>query len=232
MSFEALVQQSDKYIIPQGVAYRPYMSKRGELFIADWKQAAILQGLGFTTHLGALSTPALGGGAGTVVDLDQPEIGILIPSGTTFIPLRIAAQLSTPLLATDADETEFLALVDVTAATVAAALDGTWTTTHTPKNMRVALTNVFASLCTVKSLCTADTTDPTGSLELIHSFMVGDVQGTPANALITRHEVLYEPQNPPMIAGPACIFMHWGGTVAVSAFLQLNWLEIPTAQLS
>lgn len=207
------------------------MSKRGELFVADWIQSAILQGLGFIANVGSLSTPGLGGGAGTIVDLDQPEFGMTIPSGTTVVPIRIAAQLTTPLLATDADETEFLALVDITAATVAAALDGTWTTTITPRNMRIALSNVTTSLCTVKSLCTVDTTDPTESIDLIHSVMVADMNGTPANALITRHDVLYEPKNPPMIVGPASLFMHWGGTVAVSGFMQFFWLEIPSTHV-
>ncbi len=228
---DALVQQNTKAISVDGLATRPYMSKRGELFTMDWIQDLILEGRGFIANVGALSTPVVGGGAGTIVDLDQPEFGMIIPSGTTIIPIRIAAQLTTPLLATDADEAEFLALVDTTAATVAAALDGTWTNTITPKNMKINITNVINSGCTVKSVCTADTTDPTGSIELVHSVMVADMNGTPANALITRHDVLYEPKNPPMIVGPASLFMHWGGTVAVNAFMQFFWLELPSAQV-
>jgi hypothetical protein len=228
---ELKVQQSEKYLLPQGIADKAYMNKRGELFVQDWIQAAILQGYGFIANVGSFSAPGLGGGAGTVIDLDQPEFGMTIPAGTTIVPIRIAAQLTTPLIATDADETEFLALVDTTAATIAAALDGTWTNAITPKNMRIALANVQTSLCTVKSLCTADTTDPTESIDLIHSTMVGDMNGTPTNALITRHDVLYEPKNPPYIVGPASLFMHWGGTVATSAFMQFFWLEIPSTHI-
>jgi hypothetical protein len=231
-SMDLKVQQSEKYLNPQGIATAPYMNRRGEQFVMDWKQAAILEGYGFIANVGAFSTPVVGGGNGTVADLDQPEFGMLIPSGTTVVPLRTAIQLTAPLLATDADECEAFAYVDTTAATVAAALDGTWTTTITPKNMKIALTNVHASLCTVKSACTADTTDPTESIDLFHSQITGDVQGTPANALWTRHNVLYEPKENPYIVGPACLFVHWGGTVATSGFMQFFWLELPSTHVS
>jgi hypothetical protein len=229
---DGLVQQASKYIIPDGSANKPYMSKRGELFTQDWIQAAILEGHGYIANIGSLSTPIVGGGAGTIVDLDQPEFGMIIPDGKTIIPIRLAIQLLTPLLATDADECEALAFVDTTAATVAAALDGTWANTITPKNMRIALTNRNSSTCTVKSVCSADTTDPTESIDLAHIQLTGDVNGTTANALWTKNELLYEPKNPPMIVGPASLFAYWGGTVATYAFMQLFWIELPSTQLA
>jgi len=229
---EGLVQQSDKYIIPQGIGYRPYMSKRGELFGMDWIQAAILEGYGFIANVGSLSTPVVGGGDGTTVDQNQPEFGMIIPDGKTIVPIRLAIQLSTPLLATDEDEAEAVAIVDVTAATVAAALDGTWANTITPTNMRIALANRKASTCTVKSVCSGDTTNPTISTELDHAIIVGDMNGTPANALWTKNGLLYEPKNPPYIVGPSSLFAYWGGTVAVNGFMQFFWLELPSSQLS
>jgi len=105
------------------------MTRRGELFIADWIQAAILEGYGFIANVGSLSTPIVGGGDGTIIDQNQPEFGMIIPDGKTIIPIRLAIQMTTPMLATDADEAEAVAIVDTTAATVAAALDGTWANT-------------------------------------------------------------------------------------------------------
>ena len=229
---DGLVQQASKYIIPDGSTNKPYMSKRGELFTQDWIQAAILEGYGFIANIGALSTPVVGGGNGTIVDLDQPEFGMIIPDGKIIIPIRLAIQLTTPLLATDADEAEALVFVDTTAATVAAALDGTWANIITPKNMRIALTNRKSSTCTVKSVCSVDTTDPTESIDLIHEVIVGDVQGTAATALWTKNGLLYEPRNPPMIVGPASLFAYWGGTVAVNGFMQFFWIELPSTQLA
>lgn len=226
----AVVQQIQKYVIPDGYAKDPYMTKLGEQFGMDWIQAAILQGKGFMAKVGALSTPVVGGGAGTIVDLDQPEFGMIIPSGYTIVPIRIAIQMTTPLLATDADEAEALAFVDTTAATVTAALDGTWANTITPVNMRMAATNLVASQCTVKSVCSGDTTDPTESMDLFHEIIVGDMNGTPATGLWTKNQALYEPKNPPFIVGPASLFVYWGGTVAVNAFMQICWLERPSAE--
>jgi len=229
---EGLVQQNEKYIIPDGSAYRPFMTRRGELLTADWIQAAILEGRGFIANVGALSTPVVGGGDGDVVDLNQPEFGMTIPSGTTIIPIRLAIQLTTPLLATDADEVEALAMVDVTAATVAAALDGTWANTITPTNMRIALNNIKSAACTVKSVCSADTTNPTESIDLAHIQLTGDMNGSPTSAVWTKNELLYEPKNPPYIVGPASLFAYWGGTVATSGFMQFFWLEIPSSQIT
>ncbi len=229
---EFTVQQASKYIIPDGQAQKGYMTRRGEAFGMDWIQAAILEGKGFTAKVGAFSTPVVGGGAGTVIDLDQPEFGMIIPDGTTIVPIRIAVQLATPLGATDADEVETVWFVDVTAATVAAALDGTWANTITPNNMRINLTNRANSGCTVKSVCSGDTTDPTEGVDLLHTQLTLDMNGTPANAIWTRHEALYEPRNPPYIVGPASLFGYWGGTVATSAFAQIWWLEFTSAHVA
>jgi hypothetical protein len=228
---ELLVRQNNQGINAADSAVRPWQTKYGEQYVMDWIQRRKLQGFGYGFNVGALSTPVVGGGDGTVVDLDQPEIGMIIPDGTTIVPILIAIQMTTPLLASDEDEAEALAFVDTTAATVAAALNGTWANTITPKNLRIALNNVHASECTVKSVCSADTTDPTESYDLFHEIIVGDVQGTPATALWTKNKVLYEPKSPDYIVGPASLFIYWGGTVAVNAFAQVEYLEFPTADL-
>jgi hypothetical protein len=226
---DPVVQQIQKYVMPDGSAHAPYMNKLGEQYMMDWIQASKLQGYGFGANVGALSTPVVGGGDGTVVDLDQPEFGMIIPDKYTIVVTRLAIQLLIPLLATDADECEALAFVDTTAATVTAALDGTWANTITPKNLRLAASNLRASQCTVKSVCSADTTDPTESYDLDHLQITGDVQGTPANALWTKGLMLYEPKNPDFIVGPASLFAYWGGTVATYGFMQIEWLERPSA---
>ena len=227
---DALVQQASKNMLSQGIQGAPGMSIARELHTQDWKQARILEGRGFIATVGSFSTPVVGGGAGTVIDLDQPEFGMIIPANYAVVPLRIAAQLTTPLGATDADECEFGVIVDTAAATVAAALDGTWANTITPKNMRIALTNAVSAASTVKSVCSADTTDPTSYTDIFHTQYTYETK-TDAGYSWTRHDALYEPVNPPYIVGPASLFMYWGGTVATSAFMQFFFLEIPTALL-
>jgi hypothetical protein len=72
------------------------------------------------------------------------------------------------------------------------------------------------------------TAEPTLGIELARSVTVGDVQGTPATALMTKHELLYEPVAPALIVGPASLIGYWGGTVATPGFAQIQWVEIDT----
>lgn len=200
-------------------------TRDGTLFAADWKQALVMEGRGFHFDVGAFSTGIVGGGAGTVLDLDQPEAVLSIPSGTSIIPLRVAVQCQVPLLATDADEAEILIAVDRTAAS---AGDGT-KTAETIFNLRTD--NPSASLCTATSAYTADLTDPVLGIELARKVITGDVQGTAANALWTPLELVYPgPQQfAPIIVGPAMLVVYWGGTVAVPGFAQIEWAEFDTS---
>ena len=191
----------------------------------NWKQNGIIDGNAFQVTVGTFSTPIQGGGAGTVFDQDQPELYISVPSGTGIMPLRIRVDCQTPLIAADSDECEILIAVDRTQAIT----DGTGTT-ETPFNMRTDLTSTNrASLCTVKSACTGNTTNPSLSAEFSHRVIVADVQGTPANALWGSLYEEWEPGQSPVIIGPATLLVYWGGTVATSGFCSASWLEMPTA---
>ena len=200
----------------------------GALHQMSWREARIWEGKGFRCEVGTFSTPVTGGGAGTILDQDQPELTIAIPSGTTLIPIRIHVQTQTPLLATDADESEILIAVDRLAASNASSSTGTVATVY---NMRTDL-GTSGSLVTAVGANTVNITNPTLSFSLAHSVVVGDVQGTPATALWTKQELLYEPLAPDLIAGPATLIVYWGGTVATTGFCQAAWIEVPTPPTS
>ncbi len=206
-------------------------TRDGAAFVADWKQSLIMEGRGFVVNVGAFSTPITGGGNGTVLDLDQPELVISVPSGTAILPIRVHVQAQTPLLAADSDESEILVAVDRTAAY---NNDGTGTA-ETAFNLRTD--NPRTSNCTIVSAFTADMTATTGAdpvlgIELAHSVIVGDVQGTAATALWTKHDLLYEPLTVPIIMGPAMLICYWGGTVATTGFAEAAWLELPSTAFS
>lgn len=206
-----------------------YMAARatrdGTLFTAPWYQALVLEGRGYHFDVGSFSTPITGGGAGTVLDLDQPEAVLSIPSGTSIIPLRIAVQCQPPLSVTDNDEIEILIAVDRTAAAVN---DGT-KTAETIFNLRTD--NPSSSLCTATSAYTADVTDPTLGIELARKVKVADIQGTAATVVVSDLELVYpQPgQVAPVIVGPASLWIYWGGTVATSGFAQIEWAEFDTS---
>lgn len=184
----------------------------------DWKQRAVLQGRGFHVDVGAFSTPIVGDT--TIIDLDRPVGAISVPTGTTMIPIRIHAQCQTPLLATDADEAEILFGVDIAAANTFAE------TTHVDETILKMYLGKGTSLCDAISAQTANmTVAPVIGMELARAVVTGDMNGTPANALWGRLDLLYEPKVSPVLVGPCALYIYWGGTVQVSGFAQIEWLE-------
>jgi len=200
------------------------MALKNRIVVPNWKQIAILEGRGFHVDVGAFSTPIVGGGNGTVLDQDQPEAGISVPTGTTIIPIRVHVQCQTPLLATDADESEILIAWDQ-----AAAIDAGTSTTETALKMHDG--SSVTSRCTCYSAFTGNCTNPTLSVELARAVVTGDMNGTPANALWGKLDLLYAPEAVPLIVGPASLIVYWGGTVGTSGFAQIEWLEYYTADI-
>jgi hypothetical protein len=191
----------------------------------SWKQDLVLQGRAFQVTVGTLSTPITGGGAGTVIDLDQSELRISVPDGTAIIPLRVRVDCQTPLIAADDDEAEILIAV----AAGQAIVDGT-DTAETPFNMRTD--NALASSCTVSSATTVDHTDPVLDLELAHKVVTADVQGTAGNALWGELFEEYAPEAAPALIGPATLIVYFGGTVAVTGFISAEWAEFNDEELT
>jgi len=191
----------------------------------DWKQRAILEGRGFHVDVGAFSTGIVGGGNGTVLDQDQPEAVISVPSGTSIIPIRVAVQVQPGLMATDSDETEIVVAWDQ-----AVASDGTGTATA--ETCLKMYDGVGTSLCTATSAYTANMTNPTLSVELARKVSTADLTGTAASAYPAVLELVYTPDPGPILVGPCCLIVYWGGTVAtVGGFAQIEWLEYLTSDL-
>jgi hypothetical protein len=185
--------------------------------VTDWRTSMVIRGHGWHADVGAFSTPITGGGAGTVLDLDQPEFIISVPSGQVLVPIRLLVACHTPLIAADANEIEILIAADR-----AAAYDGTGTVTaETPTNMRSDLTTTCPA--TVVSAATADVTDPTLGIELARATRTADSQ-TAVGVLWGELSLLYEPVTPPWFYGPCAIYGYWGGTVAVPGFAHLDFL--------
>jgi hypothetical protein len=201
-------------------------TRDGSLSVTDWLNLKNLEGKVFQVDVGAFSTPITGGGAGTVLDQDQPEALIAVPAGTSIMLNRVAVQCQTPLLATDADEAEILIGVDKDVA----ATDGT-STVETPMSLRTDAPN--ASVCTCKSAYTGDiTAAPTLDIELARKVITGDMNGTPANALWGLLDLVYEPKVAPIIVGPASVMVYFGGTVATKGFAQIQWAEFTSSTVT
>lgn len=224
MSLTALMQAKDYSATPSEVDLRSVL---GGLVDADWRQAMIARGLGWNVTVGTLSTGVTGGGAGTVFDQDQPEFVLSVPTGYCLVPLRVSIQARIGLQTTDSHINEILVAVDRTAA-----WDGTGTTfvTETPLNLR---TNVTSGCpITAASAFEGNMTNPTLSFELARKEALTDIQGTAATVNVYQFDLVYEPQSPPLIIGPAMVIGYWGGSIAVVGYAQICFLAFASSQVS
>ena len=218
-------QTSSVVRVSEGGEIRPRWFRDGTLTTAQWIQALINEGRGYTSFEGAFSTPAAGGGAATIIDIDRPNVTVGVPDGTTILPFRIHGQALTPLLATDADESEILIGVHVgTKITVANA------TEVKPRSLKTGLQQ--GSVCDFQITHSSDiATAPTVDMELARAIVVGDLNGAPANALWGYLDLLYEPKYISHIKGPSTLLVYRGGTVATTGFTQVYWIEVPSLWL-
>jgi hypothetical protein len=202
-------------------------TRDGSISVVDFLNLKNLEGKVFTVNIGALSTPIAGDG--TILDQDRPVGLISIPTGYAIMLNRVSAQCQTPLIATDADESEILLAVDRSAA-----WDGTGTATaETAIPLRTD--NKRVSACTCKSAFTADiTTVPVLGIELARKVITADIllASTPTNALWGKLALDYEPMVKPIIVGPAMVCLYWGGTVATTGFAQIEWAEYLTTDFT
>ena len=194
----------------------------GGNLVTDWKQALVARGFGWAIDVGTLTTPITGGGAGTVLDLEQPELAINVPAGYTMVPLRIAIETQPGLIAADAEEDELWIGFDRTQVQVA----GT-STPEVPINMRSDI--VSGSPLTVYSAYTADGVATPVINTLARRQAQSDLQGIATSAAKYILDLVYEPLNPPFIVGPAHIAVYWGGTVALPGFAQAFVLAFPSS---
>ncbi len=205
----------------------------GALVTQNWIEAAISRGFGWHIEVGSFTTPIRGGGALDVFDANQPELVIDVPTGKTLVPLRIEIVLEMPLLAADDDEVESLIVVDQGALSAATDTNGV---VEIPWNMRTLAAGIEGSAgVNIVSEITSDlTADPALDLELSHKSRVADVvlSASVANAFWTDYHHIYEPRHPLLIVGQSTLVVYWGGTVATSGYLQMDFLVIPTAKIN
>lgn len=201
-------------------------TRDGAIFTADWKQAMVMEGRGFMINVGALTGPALGGGTpATKPDTDGPEIQVSIPDGTTFIPLRMEIEVGAPEIAATNNEVDILIAADLDATLLGLGAG----TAETPYNLNTLHSRT--SNCTILSEnSSAITTVPTRDIEYAHAVKRAHVHSS-IGAIWQNLSLLYEPDTPPFINGPACFLIYWGGTVATYGFCAMQYLEIPTSMI-
>lgn len=205
----------------EGTVVGAWANPAGAPVVTSFREAMIAAGYGFhTITSGGLSTPIVGGGNGTTMDVAQPELCIDVPSGAAIMPIsiRVACQLPAD---TTLEVQEILIAVDRTQVHSA---HGT-ATENDPFNMRSD--NSRRSVCNVRSAATANhtTATPTLGIELARKqektliLTTGLTHG--------KFTLEYEPKRAPIIVGPAILFVFFGGATAMSGYVEAEWLEFP-----
>ena len=199
----------------------------------EYLDRMVADGYGKAVTVGAFSTGIVGGGAGTILDLDQPELVIGVPSLLVVRILRAEIVVKGGLSTADSDETEALLAVDSLGYWTG---DGT-STAENPSNLNTKFDK--ASACRVGSAFTADMTttprnngtaaDPVLDMELARVVESSDLQGTAANMVYRIIRLEYAPAIPPWLEGQCSICVYWGGTLAnIDGFCNVQWVEAPS----
>lgn len=192
----------------------------GSMISSDWMQAAIFAGQGYMINEGALVTGQTGGGQGTAITLGEPEALVSVPNGVSIMPIRIGVAVHPGAYTAQGNEVEILVAVDQDKADAPAS--GTCDTFSIYNlNTKCGLT----SACDARGGCSGAITTPVNDLELAHFVTTADLDGTAVNMLVNPVNLVYEPDTPILINGPAMLLVYFGGTIATSGFINLQWLE-------
>lgn len=205
-------------------------TRDGVLFTADWKTSLVMQGKCYQVSVGSVAAGGdiamiTGGGAGTTIDSDQPELIVQTPATHFHVPLSCRCAVQADLGAADLDEANIVLFAD----TSPAALISTATaTSEVPENLLGA---GAGSISTVFSAVTADITDPAS--DMILDFSTVQAQEVAADGTIsTELKLIYEPKFPIFIKGLCAVVLCWGGTAAAPGMATYTWAEIPISQIA
>ncbi|KKN02714.1 hypothetical protein LCGC14_1114990 [marine sediment metagenome] len=219
-------QQNSPSVAGEGTSVGVRGTRDGIPFAASWKQALLFEGRCFHIDVGTLPadavfTTVVGGGAGTRLELEQPEFGVSVPNGTALIPLDIRIGTRADVVA-DADNMEILLIADTTAAFAA---DGT-TVAVTPTNM--ITDGGVTTVATAFSEATVDITDPVVDMILAYKTLQSSL--LTSGLAVASLELHYAPDTPPILKGPCAFYGYWGGVAAASGAAAVVWAEVPEAR--
>lgn len=202
------------------------MTRAQQLFTADWKKELLMAGYvySFSPIAAAIAggdetTPQVtGGGAGTVIDSDQPEIIVGCDAGYVMIPLEFHCSAKVDLDA-DTEVGNILLFADRTQAPPATAT----ATTLTANNM---LDGGPAFPGRAFHTVTADITDPVLS-DLLVFETIREAEISAVSHVSVKLSAHYEPEIPHLLDGPCSVVACWGGTAAVTALAKLICACVP-----
>ena len=186
-----------------------------------WKEALVKEGRVFQITVGAVAAGVLGGGAGTVIDQNQPEFGISVPNGTALILLEAWIGFGTDLNAAG-EVAQAMIWADTAAAWAA---DGT-TTEEIPANL--ISSGGVGNVATAFSAATGDITTPTESRLL--AVAAWGASGPTTGGGPGNYTLHYVADVPEILMGPCAIYGYWGATGAATGWATVKFAQVPEAR--
>lgn len=224
-NLQARAQQQEVTIGSDGAIATLRMTRAGQLFTADWKSQLVMNGRAFNVTVGGIAAGAdvaliTGGGNGTTIDSDQPEMIIGTPTGYFHIPLSFTCAVQQDMDA-DAEESNIILFADLTQTNDASGTS----TAETAQNL---LDGGPTSVSTCESATTADRTDPSCTVILDYATCQA-AQVSAAGTVLAVNRMDFNPDFPMFLKGPCSVVACWGGTSAATGICSYSWAEVPVA---
>ena len=227
------VEQVSPSVLGSGAEETARMSKIGQLYTADWKTRLVSAGLVYASHIGTLTAGAdvgliVGGGNGTTVDSDQPELIIGVDAGYYLIPIevRVIGQMDADA---NAEYGEIVIFADRTQAppTSASGTPGVVTPNNLLDGGAAFPGRAFGGV-------TTDITDPVMSefldMEYVNTaeFVSNGAATNLTNGIVQNLKLHYKPDYPEFLAGPCSLVVCFGGTAAVNGMINAVVAVVPS----
>lgn len=214
-------------------------TRLGQLLTANWKINLLLAGRVWRTQVGTFAADGdvgqiTGGGGGTTLEVEKPEIAIGVDAGYFLIPMEIdlCCQSDTDF---PTDYMRSLAMLDRTQAppTSVTGSPGILTPTNMLEGGPSFPGRAFGGV--TSDIDGTNSTDPILS-ELLYYKTKQSVEmvlnGTATNITAPVWNDLplhYEPVVPSLAKGPCGLYVYWGGTVAVTALATVVFACVPVS---
>ena len=231
---KAKAAQVTPVVTGEGDMDYPKMTKLGALFTADWQTQLALAGLVYSAHIGTLTTGAdiamiVGGGNGTTVDTDEPELLIGVDAGYYLIPLELHVVCDMDMDA-DGEYGEILFFADRTQAppTTATGTPGVVTPNNQLDGGAAFPGRCFGGVTTAL-------TDPAMSefidMKYVNcaEFVSNGAATNLTNGIPQELRMDWYARRPKILAGPCELVVSFGGTAAVNGMINIEVACVPTS---
>ena len=228
------VAQVTPVITGEGDTDNIKMSKLGAIWTADWQAQLAAAGLCYSAHIGTLTTGAdvgliVGGGNGTTVDTDQPELLLGVDAGYYLIPLELHVICDMDV-DTDGEYGEILFFADRSQAppTTAVGTPGV----VTPNN-QLDGGAAFPGRCYggVTTNLTAPVMSEFIDLSYVNAseFVSNGSATNLTNGIVHALRMDWYAKRPKILAGACELCVAFGGTAAVNGMINIEFACVPSS---